>query len=158
MKIIISNFFFGLLFLDSDNVIYFFTNDVLVILPAKDDRVVQFTDYVFENYKYPDVMFPPNIWAQSFTSCNRTTNGCESFHSHLKSSFYFNHPNIYNFIDVLVKIQLETNIKYRNNGIKTIKVWENEAFIRHQMTKLAQKEIEQFDFVKLLSFKFFPNQ
>jgi hypothetical protein len=59
---------------------------------------------------------------------------------------------------VLVEIQSETYIKYRSNGIKTKKICEKEAFIRQQMTKLAQKEIEQFDFVKSLSFKFLPNQ
>ncbi|KAL4130748.1 hypothetical protein QTP88_008140 [Uroleucon formosanum] len=151
-------FFFGLPFLDPDNVIDCFTDDFLAILPAKDDRVVQFTDYIFEIYISPDAMFPPNIWAQFSASCNRTTNGCESFHSHLNSSFYSSHPNIYNFIDVLVEIQSETYIKCRNNGIKTKKICEKEAFIRQQMTKLAQKEIEQFDFVKSLSFKFLPNQ
>jgi len=35
----------------------------------------------------------------------------------------------------------------QSNGIKTKKIYEKEAFIRQQMTKLAQKEIEQFDFV-----------
>jgi hypothetical protein len=113
---------------------------------------------VFENYTSPDAMFPPNIWAQFSASCNRTTNGCESFHSHLNSSFYSSHPNIYNFKDVLVEIQSETYIKCRSSGIKTKKICEKEAFIRQQMTKLAQKEIEQFDFVKSLSFKFLPNQ
>jgi len=81
-------FFFGLPFLDSDNVIDCFTDGFLAILPTKDDRVVQFIDYVFENYISPDAMFPPNIWTQFSASCNRTTNGCESFHSHLNSSFY----------------------------------------------------------------------
>jgi hypothetical protein len=59
---------------------------------------------------------------------------------------------------VLVEIQSETYIKCRSNGIKTKKICEKEAFIRQQMTKLAQKEIEHFDFVKSLSFKFLPNQ
>jgi hypothetical protein len=144
MKVLISIFFFffGLPFLDSDNVIDCFTDDFLVILPAKDDRVVQFTDNVFENYKSPDAMFPPNFWTQFSASCNRTTNGCESFHLYLNSSFYFNHPNIYNFMDVLIEIQSETHIKCRSNGIKTKKVCETEAFIRQQMKNLAQKEIE----------------
>jgi hypothetical protein len=53
--------FFGLPFLDSDNVIHYFTDDFLAIFPAKDDRDVQFTDYVFENYISPDAMFPSNI-------------------------------------------------------------------------------------------------
>jgi hypothetical protein len=107
-----------------------FTDEFLAILPAKDDWVVQFTDYIFENYISPDAMCLPN------------------------SSFYSSHPNIYNFIDVLV----ETYIKCRSNGIKTKKICKKEAFIRQQMKKLAQKEIERFDFVKLLSFKFLPKQ
>jgi hypothetical protein len=53
---------------------------------------------------------------------------------------------------VLVEIQSETYIKCISNGIKTKKVCKKEAFIRQQMTKLVQKEIEQFDFVKSLSF------
>ena len=75
-------------------------------------------------------MFPSNIWAQFSASCNRTTNNCENFHSHLNSSFYSNHSNIYNFIDVLVEIQSETYIKCRSNGIKINKICEKEAFIR----------------------------
>jgi hypothetical protein len=49
---------------------------------------------------------------------------------------------------VLVEIQSETYIKCRSNGIKTKKVCKKEEFIRQQMTKIAQKEIEQFVFVK----------
>jgi hypothetical protein len=97
-------FFFGLPFLYFDN-IHCFTDEFLATLPAKNDWVVQFTDYIFDNYIFPDAMFPPNIWAQFFASCNRTNNGCESFHSHLNSSFYSSHPNIFNFIEVLVEIQ-----------------------------------------------------
>jgi hypothetical protein len=103
-------FFFGLLFLDSDNVIVSRMIG-LYNLPAMFSKTIN-----------PRTPCFPNIWAQFSTSCNRTTNGCESFHSHLMSSFYFNYPNIYNFIDVLVKIQLETYIKYRKNGIKTMYV------------------------------------
>jgi hypothetical protein len=59
---------------------------------------------------------------------------------------------------VLVEIQSETYIKCRSSGIKLKKVCENEEFIRQQMIKLTQKEMEQFDFVKLLSFKFLLNK
>jgi len=51
--------FFFLPFLDSDNVIDCFTDDFLAILPAKDDRVVRFTDYFFKNYISLDVMLTP---------------------------------------------------------------------------------------------------
>jgi len=53
---------------------------------------------------------------------------------------------------MLVEILSETYIKCRSNGIKTKKICEKEAFVRQQMIKLAQKEMEQFDFVKVLSF------
>jgi hypothetical protein len=59
---------------------------------------------------------------------------------------------------VLVEIQSEMCIKCRSNGIKTKKLCEKKEFIRQQMTKPAQKEIEQFTFVKSLSFNFLPNQ
>ncbi|KAF0750229.1 MULE domain-containing protein [Aphis craccivora] len=88
-------------FLDFYNFIDCFTDDILAIVPTKDDRVEQFTDRVFENYLLsPDAMFPPNTWAQISASCNRTTNGCEI-------------------------IQSETS-----NGVKTKKICEKEAFIR----------------------------
>jgi hypothetical protein len=59
---------------------------------------------------------------------------------------------------VLVKIQSETYIKYRSNGIKMKKLCEKKSIYKTRMTKLAQKEIERFDFVKSLGFKFLPNQ
>jgi hypothetical protein len=40
--------------------------------------------------------------------------------------------------------------------MKTKKICEKEAFIRQQMTKLAQKEIEWFDFVNYYVLSFCP--
>ncbi|XP_016663060.1 uncharacterized protein LOC107884772 [Acyrthosiphon pisum] len=151
-------YFFGLPFLEPENVIDCFTDDFLAIQPAENDRIVIFTDYIFENYISPDAMFPPNIWAQFTASCNRTTNSCESFHSKLNMSFYTSHPNIYNFVDVLLEVQSETYIKFRSKSESTKKMCEKEAFIREQMTKFELKEIDNFELVKSLSFKFLPKQ
>jgi hypothetical protein len=65
-KLLFNIFFFDLPVLDSDNVIYYFTDDFLIILPAKDDRDVKFTDYVFENYNidtYYNILYP---WTPCF--------------------------------------------------------------------------------------------
>ncbi|KAF0767341.1 MULE domain-containing protein [Aphis craccivora] len=51
--------------------------------------------------------------------------------------FYTSHPNIYNFVDVLLQIQSETYIKFR----KQKKICEKESFIREQMIKHERKEI-----------------
>ena len=125
---------------------------------CRNDQIVKFIDYIFENYISPDAMFSPNIWAQFTASCNRTTNSCESFHSKLNMSFYTSHPNIYNFVDVLLEVQSEKNIRFRSKSVRTKKMCEKGAFIREQMTKLELKEIDNFELVKSLSFKFLPKQ
>ena len=43
------------------SVIDCFTDDILAIQPAENDKIVKFTDYIFENYISPDAMSPPNI-------------------------------------------------------------------------------------------------
>jgi hypothetical protein len=58
-------FFFGSPYLYSYNILHCFTDDFLRTLPAKDDRVVQFTDYIFDKYITPDAMFP-QVFGYSF--------------------------------------------------------------------------------------------
>ena len=41
-------------------------------------------------------------------STDRTTNYFESFHSEFIDEFYSKHPNIFNFIDVILENQIET--------------------------------------------------
>jgi hypothetical protein len=47
----------------------------------------------------------------SISRATLTTNACESFHSHINSSFYTTHPNIFMFIEKLKEIRLEVCIK-----------------------------------------------
>ncbi|CAI6350179.1 unnamed protein product [Macrosiphum euphorbiae] len=56
------------------------------------------------------------------------------------------------------EVQSETYIKFRSKSVTTKKMGEKEAFIREQMTKLQLKEIDNFELVKSLSFKFLPKQ
>jgi len=59
---------------------------------------------------------------------------------------------------VLLEVQSETYIKFRSKSVRTKKMCEKEAFIKEQTTKLERKEIDNFELVKSLSFKFLPKQ
>jgi len=37
-----------------------------------DHRLIQFSDYLLNNYKSNDAVFPPNIWAAATADLNRT--------------------------------------------------------------------------------------
>lgn len=150
--------FFGLPFLKPEDVLDCFTDDFMPIFPAEDEKILQFTDYIFETYISPDdAKFPPAIWADYSANCKRTTNSCESFHAKLNGSFYKSHPNIYHLTEVLLDIQTDTYIKCRSKACRSQKkMCEKEEFIRKEMTKLERAEITRFQYVKHLSFKFLP--
>jgi len=122
----------------------------MVIQPTG-DKVQAFLDYVFETYIDPSGLFPPNVWADIKATTNRTTNICKSFHSRLNEIFNCSHPNIYNFIDILKDIQIDTYIKIRSNKevIKTKKITiEKDIFMRQEMLKYENQNISRFEFVK----------
>jgi len=99
----------------STEVIDFFTDKLMAIRPTDDERILEFMNYVFDNYISPEVCFPPSIWAQFSTTLNRTTISFENFHLKLNSRFYSGHSNIYVLIDELLEIQSETYIICRSN-------------------------------------------
>jgi hypothetical protein len=149
--------FFGLPFLAPDEVEDSFIDDLMAIAPD-DERVGKFTDYVLQNYIAPDSDFPPYVWAEYSASIARTTNSCESFHSHFNSSFYAAHPNIFIFTDTLLRVQCETYAKIvdirkqkrRSDSLK------KEAAIARLMTRRDSHELSRFDFLKRVSYKFLP--
>jgi hypothetical protein len=149
--------FFGLPFLHSQEVEACFTDDLFPIQPA-DDRLQKFTEYVFEWYISTNSTFPPPLWAEYSSSIARATNSCESFHSHLNSSFYAAHPNIFIFTDTLLQVQRETYAKIadirkqkqRSDSVK------KETFIVELMTRRDSHELSRLDFVKRVSYKFLP--
>lgn len=110
---------FGLLFLQPDDVGKVFAEDLYSIIP-ENARVIQYADYLVDNYISNDSSFPPDIWACCDSSTERTTNACESFHSHFNSSFYCTHPDIFRFITVLLDIQLNSYIKINSVHLPTI--------------------------------------
>lgn len=118
----------------------------------------RFTDYILENYISESSKYPPEMWASFTYSLARTTNSCESFHSKINAMFYSAHPNIYQFINILLNIQCETYIKIRSvhiiNSRNCIK--EKEKEIGHQMQLFQSNTISRFEYVQCLSHKFLP--
>ena len=59
--------------------------------------------------------YDPQLWAEAPSSDDRrrTTNGCESFHSHFNALFNSTHPNIFSFLQELKRYQLRVYIYIR---------------------------------------------
>uniref|UniRef100_A0A8D9EF19 Uncharacterized protein n=1 Tax=Cacopsylla melanoneura TaxID=428564 RepID=A0A8D9EF19_9HEMI len=58
-----------------------------------------------------------------------------------------------NFIDVLLDFQCEVYVKSRSSRPR-INV--KEKFVKQEMSKLEEKQIDRFQFVKRVSYKFLP--
>jgi len=88
----------------------------------------------------------------------RTKNSCESFHSYFNSMFYTAHPNIYQFLEILKNVQIDTYIKMRSVEVmkKRNCILLKEKFIADNMNKKCAGIINRFDFVKLMSYTFLP--
>lgn len=144
---------FGLLFLEPDDVGDCFVFDLLPIAP-ENDKIQAFMDYLVETYIEEDSTFPPEIWAAKCASSSRTTNACESFHSHLNKSFNFYHPNIFVFLEVLrqyqaeIYVQVQSVNKHRQVNTHTQK---RENFLKEKIEQYNKKELTALQYVKLVS-------
>jgi len=77
-----------------------------------DERFWKFADYVVENYLDAGCDFPPNLCAESpdLKPAIGHRNGCESCHAPLNADFYSAQPNIYLFVETLLRQQTSTYI------------------------------------------------
>ena len=108
-----------MLFLRPEEVNECFLENLITIQP-NGKQIQLFCDYILDTYTSisPDATFPPNIWFEFAATIVRTTNGCESYHSRLNRCFSSLHPNMFNFIDELFKVQSETHVKLRSTKQK----------------------------------------
>jgi len=90
---------------------------------TNDNRVNQYADYLTDTYISENATFPPFILAESSSSLLRTTNGCESIHSHFKETFYKEKPNIFTWLNIIKQIQ--TDNYYKKRSIHTSKKLED---------------------------------
>ena len=76
--------------------------------PSDSKIIIEFCDYLVENYIDENcVSYPPYLWAALDTEVVRTTNECEAFHSKFNKLFTSRRPNIYEFVTVLLHIQID---------------------------------------------------
>lgn len=117
-------------------------------------KLDMFLDYIVENYIEEEATFPPELWASKSASNTRTTNACESFHSHLNKCFNFAHPHIFVFVEALkdyqseIYIQIQSVNKYKKPNSKTQK---RVQFLENQICKLTNGIVTKLDYVKLTS-------
>jgi ABC-type Zn uptake system ZnuABC Zn-binding protein ZnuA len=105
-------FFFGTPFLKPSDVEGHFLG-LCEILPCNNSGIVQFSDYIIDNYISEEALFLHHIWASASNVSYRTTNACESFHAKFNTTFYQNHPNLYQFIEVLLQFQSQIYAKIK---------------------------------------------
>jgi len=75
-----------------------------------DARCRKFADYVVDNFVAADSDFPPTLWTHAPDVMPVTTNGAESYHGRLNAEFNVPHPNIYIFLEVLLRQQAATYV------------------------------------------------
>jgi hypothetical protein len=129
---------FGLHFVSSDSIEDIFA-EVIMSEAASDSRCTSYADYLTVNYITQESKFPPNFWTDPPSEVRRTTNGAESFHSHFNAQFYFCHPSIYAYLNVIMQIQTVNNIKIRHiseTSVQSRTERENIEYITDLWTKL----------------------
>lgn len=150
-------YIFGLPFLHPENVGDCFALDLSELKP--DCHIItKFCDYLVDNYIDENSKFPPHIWAEHSSSLLRTTNGCESFHSKYNASFYTPHPNINQFLNVLLNFQIDTYVKMRScNKAKQVydsRVLKRKTFLEKKIKEKQIAGLRDIDFVKAISYHF----
>jgi hypothetical protein len=84
---------FGSVFLNPEDVSDCFIDDFMSECPI-DERLQKFADYFVETYISENCIYSPKLWVLTSSELTRTTNACESFHSHFKNTFYRHSPFI----------------------------------------------------------------
>lgn len=150
---------FGIHFLNPDQVGDFFVNAIFGEMPD-DERLKRFCDYLVETYIDEHSTFPPKVWASMTEEMCRTTNACESFHSAFNANFYYAHPNLYHFIDILKDFQISTYVKIRSTNKENKKIRSNtmkkQQYISDTIAKYKSGAISLLDFVTCLSYRYLP--
>lgn len=141
---------FGLPFLPAELVEDCFVDYFMAQKPT-DPALDNFADYIVENYIDENGTFPPQIWANHNGELTRTTNACESFHAKFNSNFYHSHPNLYEFVEVLIQFQVSTYVSMRS-AIQNISLKKNKGSLEKQ--KYIQRAIDDFKVQKISMEKF----
>ena len=121
----------------------------------QDARYSEFADYVLENYIEDGATFPPVLWSEEPSDRRRTNNGCEAFHCHYNEQLP--HPSIFNFIDVVKKIQSTTYFTMRSLNVNApLSKVEREKLqlLSEQFQKYQNQTNDRLEFVNSVGYKF----
>jgi hypothetical protein len=149
---------FGLTFLSPEQVGDCFVEDFYAEIPD-DERVRKYADYLVDTYINENATFPPQVWAEKTASLTRTTNACEAFHSKFGRYCTSSHPNIHVFMKCLIAIQTDSYISMnavKLNQKRCIKkdIIQRQQFIKSKIEQFEMNEIDRYNFVKCVSYKF----
>lgn len=67
--------------------------------------------------------FPSYLLANKPTNYQNTTHESESLNAHNNSHFHSSHPNIYQLLKVLLKFQIESNMKSNSLSKNIYSIW-----------------------------------
>ncbi|KAG8175700.1 hypothetical protein JTE90_007399 [Oedothorax gibbosus] len=129
---------FSLPLLPPEEVSEAFVDDLMTIQP-RDPRTIRFSDYLTDTYVAEEARFPPHIWASNTMDSDRTTNACESFHSHFNETFENTHPNIFVFTEKLKEFHIQIYVLKQSVGIPYIST--NKKYLKKKniMEKLLHR-------------------
>lgn len=147
------HYIFGLVFIDPNEVgnVYVFT--LAAIMPPQNKKLETFASYLVNTYIDEEASYPPTMWASASSSTSKTTNACESFHSHFNSSFSSIHPSLFIFINALTDFQNEVYIKMQsynkqNKLSKNSHTKNKEKIIAQKIKDYTDKQIDTLSFLK----------
>jgi len=150
--------FYGLSLLPANEVEVAFVEDVVSDM-TDDERFRKFADYVVENYLDSACDFQPILWAGSPDLNPATTNGCESYHAHLNAEFYSAEPNIYLFVETLLRQQTSKYISLASLS-QSPPVRKNRreksAFLRRMYTDYRAGHLSRKEYLQRVSYRFCP--
>lgn len=144
---------FGLLFLEPQEVgdVYAFT---LAAIQPENDKVTLFADYLVNNYISEDAVFPPQLWASKTASAARTTNACESFHSHIGKTLNVTHPSVFIFIEFLINFQNEIYVKLQSIHkpyVPNSNTRKRQEYLQNKINDFNNGKVSTLEFIKLTS-------
>lgn len=145
---------FGLSLLDPDQVEDAFVN----LMSELPEEATPYADYLVNNYIEASSRFPPTLWASTDLSSERTTNGCEAFHSTLGGMFCSTHPNVFVFINALKDVQTTS---YVTMNTKTVRQSSNPKFVKRQkylndiQSQFFTKKITMLQYIKKISYVYY---
>ena len=88
-----------------------------------------------------------------------TTNGCESYHAHLNAEFYSAQPNIYLFVETLLRQQISTYISLaslsQSRPVHTNRR-EKSAFLRRMYTDYRGGHLSRKEYLQPVSYRLCP--